>query len=40
MEFVKFLKEPTKYEKLGAKIPRGAILVSTICYEPVGPTDI
>lgn len=26
MEFVKFLKEPTKYEKLGAKIPRGAIL--------------
>jgi len=28
MEFVKFLKEPLKYEKLGAKIPRGAILVS------------
>ncbi|KAJ3092101.1 AAA ATPase afg3 [Quaeritorhiza haematococci] len=26
MEFVKFLKEPTLYEKLGAKIPRGAIL--------------
>ncbi|KAF8337576.1 peptidase family M41-domain-containing protein [Cantharellus anzutake] len=26
MEFVSFLKEPTKYEKLGAKIPRGAIL--------------
>jgi len=26
MEFVKFLKEPTKYERLGAKIPRGAIL--------------
>ncbi|KAF8647901.1 hypothetical protein AX16_006433 [Volvariella volvacea WC 439] len=26
MEFVKFLKEPAKYEKLGAKIPRGAIL--------------
>jgi len=26
MEFVNFLKEPTKYEKLGAKIPRGAIL--------------
>ncbi|WVR05418.1 hypothetical protein IAU60_002433 [Kwoniella sp. DSM 27419] len=26
MEFVKFLKEPQKYEKLGAKIPRGAIL--------------
>ncbi|KAF8308747.1 ATP-dependent metallopeptidase Hfl [Clavulina sp. PMI_390] len=26
MEFVKFLKEPLKYEKLGAKIPRGAIL--------------
>ena len=26
MEFVKFLKDPTKYEKLGAKIPRGAIL--------------
>ncbi|KAG8969781.1 AAA ATPase afg3 [Tulasnella sp. 419] len=26
MEFVKFLKEPSKYEKLGAKIPRGAIL--------------
>ena len=26
VEFVKFLKEPAKYEKLGAKIPRGAIL--------------
>ncbi|KAG7099073.1 hypothetical protein E1B28_000948 [Marasmius oreades] len=26
MEFVQFLKEPHKYEKLGAKIPRGAIL--------------
>ncbi|KAI9149805.1 AAA ATPase afg3 [Blastocladiella emersonii ATCC 22665] len=26
MEFVKFLKDPTIYEKLGAKIPRGAIL--------------
>lgn len=26
MEFVSFLKEPSKYEKLGAKIPRGAIL--------------
>jgi AFG3 family protein len=26
MEFVKFLKEPNTYEKLGAKIPRGAIL--------------
>jgi AFG3 family protein len=26
MEFVKFLKEPSAYEKLGAKIPKGAIL--------------
>lgn len=26
MEFVEFLKVPQKYEKLGAKIPRGAIL--------------
>lgn len=26
MEFVKFLQHPGKYEKLGAKIPRGAIL--------------
>lgn len=26
MEFVKFLKEPQKYERLGAKIPKGAIL--------------
>ncbi|CAH6718531.1 mitochondrial respiratory chain complexes assembly protein Afg3p [[Candida] jaroonii] len=26
MEFVKFLKNPEKYQKLGAKIPRGAIL--------------
>lgn len=26
MEFVKFLQHPAKYEKLGAKIPRGAIL--------------
>jgi len=27
MEFVDFLKNPEKYEKLGAKIPRGALLV-------------
>ncbi|KAG9290852.1 hypothetical protein G9A89_011001 [Geosiphon pyriformis] len=26
MEFVKFLKDPSAYEKLGAKIPKGAIL--------------
>ena len=26
LEFVKFLKEPAIYEKLGAKIPKGAIL--------------
>ncbi|KAJ1979752.1 AAA ATPase afg3 [Dimargaris verticillata] len=26
MEFVKFLKDPRTYEKLGAKIPKGAIL--------------
>ena len=26
MEFVSFLKHPTKYQSLGAKIPRGAIL--------------
>lgn len=26
MEFVKFLQDPGRYEKLGAKIPRGAIL--------------
>lgn len=26
MEFVKFLKEPSKYKDLGAKIPKGAIL--------------
>lgn len=26
VEFVKFLQDPKKYEKLGAKIPRGAIL--------------
>jgi AFG3 family protein len=27
MEFVDFLKSPKKYEDLGAKIPRGALLV-------------
>jgi AFG3 family protein len=27
MEFVDFLKRPEKYQKLGAKIPRGALLV-------------
>ena len=27
MEFVDFLKKPEKYTKLGAKIPRGALLV-------------
>lgn len=27
MEFVDFLKNPTRYEKLGAKIPKGALLV-------------
>ncbi|POW16428.1 hypothetical protein PSHT_06719 [Puccinia striiformis] len=26
MEFVKFLKEPEKYERLGAKIPKGAMI--------------
>lgn len=26
MEFVRFLKEPSKYKQLGAKIPKGAIL--------------
>ncbi|KAI9350485.1 peptidase family M41-domain-containing protein [Zopfochytrium polystomum] len=26
MEFVKFLKDPQKYEQLGAKIPKGAVL--------------
>lgn len=27
IEFVDFLKNPEKYKKLGAKIPRGALLV-------------
>lgn len=27
MEFVNFLKQPTKYQELGASIPKGALLV-------------
>merc|ERR1719171_879798 len=27
VEFVDFLKDPQKYEKLGAKVPKGALLV-------------
>lgn len=27
LEFVDFLKSPEKYKKLGAKVPRGALLV-------------
>ena len=27
LEFVDFLKKPEKYKKLGAKVPRGALLV-------------
>jgi ATP-dependent Zn protease len=27
MEFVDFLKKPDKYKSLGAKIPKGALLV-------------
>jgi AFG3 family protein len=27
MEFVDFLKKPDKYKELGAKIPKGALLV-------------
>ena len=27
MEFVNFLKNPGKYKELGAKIPKGALLV-------------
>jgi len=27
LEFVDFLKDPEKYKKLGAKVPRGALLV-------------
>lgn len=26
MEFVKFLKDPEQFERLGAKIPKGAVL--------------
>jgi AFG3 family protein len=27
MEFVKFLKNPEQFKKLGAKLPKGALLV-------------
>jgi AFG3 family protein len=40
MEFVKFLKEPSIYEKLGAKIPKGAILSGPVLFlnfYPISP---
>jgi ATP-dependent Zn protease len=33
MEFVHFLKNPKKYEELGAKIPKGALLVPPLVRE-------
>ncbi|KAI8871607.1 hypothetical protein GQ42DRAFT_161900 [Ramicandelaber brevisporus] len=35
MEFVKFLKDPAAYERLGAKIPKGAILSGSPAYAQI-----
>ncbi|KAJ7900215.1 ATP-dependent metallopeptidase Hfl [Mycena olivaceomarginata] len=40
MEFVKFLKEPEKYAKLGAKIPRGAICPTLLAKATAGEASV